>query len=356
MKTLVIGLFVLAGLASTTFAATPGLTKDEVEKLIAATLPACPAPTKVSTEPLTATLGKGIRATIVKVESANPWCNAHALAVATQAKGYFLGSPWILAGMEGTPAEKIRAFAWNRLQDTVEPKVESKPRADGFHAVTLLEKTESGVIRTSGVVDPEGTIYLPAEPRPLGFEAWRDRLEKLKPIVERAPAKGAVAAKVVVYEFSDFQCPSCKRSMDYGEKISKEFGSAVRFARVDFPLMGSHPWAYPAAVMGRAIWKQNPDAFWTYKNEVYENQSSLNVFMLEDFARGFVKDHGLDPARFASDIESRTILDEILNGVGVARGLGIQGTPTFMVDGVVIIPGDDGKLLFDAIRKKVAAK
>ncbi|HVR42418.1 MAG TPA: thioredoxin domain-containing protein [Thermoanaerobaculia bacterium] len=334
--------------------AAPELTKAEIDRITATLLPPCPDPTQVRTEPLGMDLGGGLRATVVRVESENPWCNTQMLALGTRAETYFLGAPWLLGGGTGSTAQKIRQFAWQRMNDTVEARIESAPRKDGLLGATVEQKTEFGIVRLRGAVDPEGTIFIPGELHPLDANLAKNRLDRLGPVVEKAPWRGSRSAAVTVYEFSDFQCPSCKRTRDYATKVISEFGDKVRYVRVDMPLIGSHPWAFPAAVFGRAIWKQNPEAFWEYKNEVYESQEQLNAFTLEDFTRGFVRERGLDLARFDSDVASPTIREEILAGLGASRSLQINATPTFLVDGSQVVPGEDAKNLLEAVRKRIA--
>lgn len=336
-------------------AAAPELLKQEVDRLVERMVPACPDPATVTTRNLPIELGDGLRAAIVRIESQNPWCGNQFLAVASAANTYFIGAPWIFDGMTGSPAEKIRQFAWTRLQDTVEPTLGAL-RKDGFYPVTLDQKTEYGILRTSGLVDRGGTIFLPGELRPLTAALATDRVEKLRPIAERSPWTGSRKASVTVYEFSDFQCPACKRTTALTEKLLSEFGEKIRVVRLDLPLMNSHPWAFPAALMGRAIWKQNPDAFWEFKKQVYDNQESLNTFTLEDFARGFAKEQGLDLSRYDADIASATLRNEILNSLGTARSLQINATPSFLVDGEMVLPGEDGKNLIAAVRARLESK
>lgn len=355
-KVLLILAVVAAGLAQTAAAATPPLVKEEVDRVVASFLPPCPDPVKISSEPLQVTLGSGLRAAVVRVDSQNGWCATQMLALATSTKTYYLGVPWVLSGLTGSPAEKIRQFAWTRLQDTVEAKVAMAPRKDGLLPVVVDEKTEFGTIRTTGVVDAEGTVFIPGDVRPLTADAARARLDALKTVVAKSPAKGPATAKVTVYEFSDFQCPACKRAAEYGEKLTKEFGDKVRFIRIDLPLINAHPWAFPAAVRARAIWKQNPEAFWAFKRELYQSQEQLDAFKVEDFALGFVKANGLDVTRFNADVESTAVRDEILASISASRTIQINGTPTYLVDGTQVIPGEDGKLLLAAIRARLAAK
>lgn len=341
-------------LAASSFAQGTELSRFEVDRLVASYLPACPDPVKVTTEPLEAKLGWGLRASIIRVESENPWCGDQLLGVATRANTYALAMPWVLAASSGTtPEAKIRDFAWTRLQSSVEVSIGTARRADGLVPVTVTEKTEAGPVKIEGVVDPEVTIFLPGSPMKLDADAAAARIEKLAPLLAGAPSRGAANGKVVVYEFSDFQCPACGRASTFADALLAELGESVRYVRVDLPLISSHPWAFPAALMGRAIHQQSPAAFWEFKKAVYESQSDLNAFTIEEFARGFVMTHELDEAKFGEAILSGKLRDEILAAVGAARTLGIGGTPAFFVDGRPVVPGADGKGLIEAARKAI---
>lgn len=328
------------------------LSRFEVDRLVASYLAVCPDPVKVTSEPLQAKLGGGLRASIIRVESENPWCGDQLLGVATRGNTYALAMPWVLAASSGaTPEAKIRDFAWTRLQSSVDVGIGSARRADGLIPVTVTEKTEAGPVKIEGVVDPEVTIFLPGSPVKLEADAAAGRMERLASIVAAAPARGAAGAKAVVYEFSDFQCPACARASGFADALLAELGDRVRYVRIDLPLISSHPWAFPAAVMGRAIYQQSPEAFWEFKKAVYESQSDLNAFTIEEFARGFVVTRELDEAKFGEAIGSQKLRDEILAAVGAARTLGIGGTPTFLVNGRPVVPGEDGKLLIEAAKK-----
>ena len=106
-----------------------------------------------------------------------------------------------------------------------------------------------------------------------------------------------------------------------------------------------HPWAFPAAVAGRAIYRQKPDLFWQYKEQVYANQEKLNTFTIDDFARGFAQDHDLDLKKYDADVSSPELQSAILAGAGTALSNDIRATPTYLVNGTNVDAGTDGKAL-----------
>src|SRR5205085_3969240 len=127
--------------------------------------------------------------------------------------------------------------------------------------------------------------------------------------------------------------------------ILAKYGDQVRYIRYDLPLLTTHPWAFAAALAGRAIYRQDPKAFWEYKKQIYANQDKLTAFTFDDFARGFAEDHSLDLKRYDADLASDEVKTDILNGVGLAFSSDVRATPTYMVNGVYVDPGDEGKAL-----------
>ncbi|HYO75225.1 MAG TPA: thioredoxin domain-containing protein, partial [Thermoanaerobaculia bacterium] len=159
-----------------------------------------------------------------------------------------------------------------------------------------------------------------------------------------SPAKGPANAPVTVIEFSDVQCPSCARAAGYLDPILAKHGDKVRYVRFDLPLSG-HAWAFPAALAGRAIYKQKPELFWEYKKQVYANQSGMNAFMFWDWARAFAEDHELDLAKYDAELNSQETKDLLLRGSGSAFINDIRATPSYMVNGALVSAGDEGKAL-----------
>jgi protein-disulfide isomerase len=165
-----------------------------------------------------------------------------------------------------------------------------------------------------------------------------------------------MTAAVTLVEFSDFQCPSCKHANSYMKKVLQKYGSKVRYLRVDFPIMSHHPWAFGASAAARAIYRQSPQAFWKFKDWVYENQDSLSTFTLDEFAVNFVKDNGLDVARYDRDLISTEVRGQVLSGISLAHDVDVAATPTFMVNGVFVDPGQNGSAMDAYLAQKLAGK
>ncbi|HVT43742.1 MAG TPA: thioredoxin domain-containing protein [Thermoanaerobaculia bacterium] len=347
---------VIIATAIAVWLASPIAARTITDSLIESQLVVCGEKPKLSRQPLPQPLPRGFTGEMILVESAHPGCaGQYAAVISDQADAFYLGGPWFLRSYNGTPTEKIRTFGWERMRQSFEPDVSATPGRNGLLAVKLNYKTEYGPAPIEGWVDPAGTTFFPGEFYRPSDDVGKARTTRLQGVSSTAPTIGPAGAKVWVVEFSDFQCPSCKRSSSFLKPILEKYGTRIRYTRLDLPLTASHPWAFPAAAAGRAIHRQNPELFWKFKETIYEMQSELSIFTLEDLARSFVKDHDLDVARYDRDVASDEIRKEILAGIGTAFTLQVMGTPSFMVNGVLVDAGDEGKNLDAWIAKQLGS-
>jgi len=330
----------------------------QTEKLVRAALPVCPG-MKITRVDLTQKLPAGLQGSVLRLESTRPSCQGqYMMAVAPVSGDYYIGLPWIVGeDVEGKSiGEKLQNFAWKSLQENFTPEFGHERTRNGLIPLTMVETTEHGKVPLQGEVDQEGKIFFLGRFYQSGVDIAAQRLKALAPILANAPAEGAAKPEVTVIEFSDFQCPSCKHASGYLDPIMQKYGSKVRYVRYDVPLLSMHPWAYSAAVAGRAIYRQKPEAFWDYKKQVYANQDKLTTFTFDDFARGFAQDHDLDLKRYDADIASQEVSAEILKGIGTAFSTDVRATPTYMVNGVYVDAGDEGKALEAYVASLLGAK
>ncbi|HEX8617266.1 MAG TPA: thioredoxin domain-containing protein, partial [Thermoanaerobaculia bacterium] len=231
--------------------------------------------------------------TVARVESASPTCDTQLAVVVSPAGNVFIGAPWPIADEEGKSVEeKLKNFAWRNLHENVTATVDPKRTVDGLFRTTIMQTTEHGKMPMDGYIDEDFRMFFFGSFKPMNGDMRAARVKAYEPLLATSPTKGSASAKVTVVEFSDFQCPSCQRAAGYLEPILAKHGEKVRYIRFDLPLSG-HAWAFPAALAGRAIYRQKPELFWEYKKQVYANQSGMNTFMFWDWARGFAEDHDL---------------------------------------------------------------
>jgi protein-disulfide isomerase len=350
------GVKFLLPLALTFAAGVPVFAADvdpKLDRAVRDAIPVCGDVT-VQYQPIGIKLPPRFTGATVQVKSALASCEGQYAGVLSPSGGFFLGNPWPIANEEGkTIEEKVKSFTWRNMHETMSVTVDRTRTPEGLYKVTLHQVTENGKLPMEGLVDPEGTVFFFGTFRPTGTDVRTSRAKVFERYVGHSPTKGAADAPVTIVEFSDFQCPSCQRASGYLDPILAKHGDRVRYVRYDLPLTG-HSWAFGAALAGRAIYRQKPDAFWEYKKQVYANQENLNPFSFWDFARGFAADHELDLKQYDADLASDEIKAELLSGAGSAFTNDIRATPSYMINGALVEAGEGGKSLAAYVEKLLA--
>jgi protein-disulfide isomerase len=134
---------------------------------------------------------------------------------------------------------------------------------------------------------------------------------------------------VVLVEYGDYQCPYCGAAYPIVKRIQKELASRLRFVFRNFPITNAHPQAQWAAETAEAASIQGK--FWTIHDFLYENQRSLGD---EEFFARYEKKIGLDVARVAREVAQHVHVDRIQEDFMSGVRSGVNGTPTFFINGV----------------------
>lgn len=148
------------------------------------------------------------------------------------------------------------------------------------------------------------------------------------PVGERDHSEGPHEASIVLVEYGDYQCPFCGAAYPIVKRIQKELGSGLRFVFRNFPITNAHPFAEWAAETAEAAASQG--RFWQMHDFLYENQR-----LLGDEAP-FKKQEamlGLDVARIGQEVSQRTFLPRIEEDFMSGVRSGVNGTPTFFING-----------------------
>jgi hypothetical protein len=328
----------------------------KVDRVVRDALTVC-GDTKVTYEEMNMKLLPRFTGTLVRVESKHSSCEGQYAAILSPSGGFYLGMPWPISQEEGATAEeKLKNFVWRNMQMNVAPVIDRKKSTDdGLFLVTMNETTENGKMPYEGEIDADGKFFFMGHFRRMGDSIRPQRVKGFEPFFANLPVKGPEGAPVTIVEFSDFECPSCRRAAGYVDPILTKHAGKVRYVRFDLPLT-MHPWAFGAALAGRAVHRQKPELFWEFKKQVYANQDSLTAFTFWDWARGFAEDHQLDLKRYDADLQNVEIRNEILQGAGSALSNEIRATPTYMINGAMVDPGDNGTSLAEYVDQLLAAK
>ena len=150
------------------------------------------------------------------------------------------------------------------------------------------------------------------------------------PLNATMPRTGPKAAKVTIAEFSDFQCPFCKRVEPTVKEILQKYPNDVAIVFINQPLP-FHEHAMEAAQAFQAAHRQGKA--WPMHDKMYDNNTALERANLEKYAQ----DIGLNLAKFKKDIDDPKIKEEIAEQQKLASSVGASGTPTFFINGRQIV-------------------
>jgi protein-disulfide isomerase len=148
------------------------------------------------------------------------------------------------------------------------------------------------------------------------------------------PMRGSATARVTIVEFSDFQCPFCKRLADAIDQLPPEDRKEVRLVFHEFPL-AMHPWAKDAAEVAECAALQSPEAFWKLHDYIFANQQTFKPDTaretIADFAIG---NAGVNRAQFQTCIDKKLSAGPVEVDMDLGNKNTIRATPTFFVNGV----------------------
>lgn len=159
--------------------------------------------------------------------------------------------------------------------------------------------------------------------------------------------QGSKDAPVTLMEYGDYQCPYCGMAHPVVKKLQRRMGEKMCFVFRHFPLTEVHPFAEGAAEAAEAAGEQGK--FWEMHDTLYENQNALAPENLV----GYAKLLRLDVPRFTTELTThayaKRIREDFLSGVRS----GVNGTPTFFINGVRHDEANDFDTLLAAIQARL---
>jgi len=157
-------------------------------------------------------------------------------------------------------------------------------------------------------------------------------LDEMRAISKNDHIRGNPDAPIKIVEYSDFECPFCKRFHDTMKQISAEYGDKVTWVYRHFPLDQLHPKARKEAVASECATELGGnDAFWKYTDRFFELTPSNNNTDIDTILPQIAKEIGLDETRFATCLASGKYDAHIEENVQNAIVTGGNGTPWSIV-------------------------
>ncbi len=148
------------------------------------------------------------------------------------------------------------------------------------------------------------------------------------PVGANDHVQGPAKAPVTMVEYGDYQCPYCGEAYPVVKALQRRLGDKMRFVFRNFPLAESHPHAEHAAEAAEAAGAQGK--FWEMHDLLYENQDALED---EDLVR-YAKALHLDVPRFIKEMEAHAYAERVRADFSSGVRSGVNGTPTFFINGV----------------------
>jgi protein-disulfide isomerase len=167
------------------------------------------------------------------------------------------------------------------------------------------------------------------------------------PVNERDHSQGPGDAAVTLVEYGDYECPHCGRAYPIVKEIQKRLGSRLRFVFRNFPLAELHPHAQHAAEAAEAAAVQGK--FWEMHDVIFEHQRALDDRHLVDYAAVLRIDQERLQRELSSHAYAGRVREDFLSGIRS----GVNGTPTFFINGVRYDDSWDSETLEHALRAAI---
>jgi protein-disulfide isomerase len=145
---------------------------------------------------------------------------------------------------------------------------------------------------------------------------------------DRDHIQGPSDAAVTLVQYGDYECPYCGAAYPIIREVQARMGERLRFVFRNFPITTSHPHAEQAAEAAEAAASQGK--FWPMHDLLYENQKRLRDQDLRAYAEKLGLDVELFDKELAEHVHAERVHEDFLSGVRS----GVNGTPTFYVNGV----------------------
>jgi protein-disulfide isomerase len=166
------------------------------------------------------------------------------------------------------------------------------------------------------------------------------------PVTDKDHSRGPADAPATLVEYGDYECPHCGAAQAVVKQLQRHFADPIRFVFRHFPLTQIHPFAETAAES--AEFAASYRKFWQMHDALYANQGRLDPAVLVELAKMLALPEGelvdaLSDARYTPKVRA--------DFIGGVRS-GVNGTPTFFINGV----RHDGSYDFDTLAEAIASE
>jgi len=164
------------------------------------------------------------------------------------------------------------------------------------------------------------------------------------------PSLGPEDAPITIVEFSDYQCPYCKRWHEQVyQSLLNEYPGQIRFVYRHLPLTSIHPEAFPAAEAAMCAGEQN--AYWQFHDRLFGGDT-----LGSDLYTQYAQELGLDMASFEACVTEHKYQEAVQTDLDFAVDLGARSTPTFFINGLAVVGAQPLDVFKQVIDKELAGE
>ncbi len=165
------------------------------------------------------------------------------------------------------------------------------------------------------------------------------------------PVWGSDEASITIIEFSDYECPYCRRwHVEVWPQIKETYPDQVRLVFRDFPLSTIHANATPAAAAANCAGEQNN--YWEFSELLFGMELGLDKKAYEQYASILE----LELEAFTECLESGDQNDEVMADYEYAANLGVRSTPTFFINGIALVGAQPFEFFQNLIEQELAGE
>lgn len=186
---------------------------------------------------------------------------------------------------------------------------------------------------------------------PAGLPQPTQQVVRYNVPIDDDPIIGAENAPITIIEFSDYECPYCKRWHDeVFVRLLQDYPDEIRIVYRDFPLESIHPNATPAAEAANCANEQG--LYWEFHSALFGGEYGLSREAYIAYATNL----GMDVDSFTTCIDERRYAAEVQADFEYAAGFGIRSTPTFFINGLAIIGAQPYEVFQQVIEQELAGQ
>ncbi len=200
----------------------------------------------------------------------------------------------------------------------------------GLAEVSLVITNQQGASPNRLLISSDGKHAITGEILPFGAKPFDDARAKLERGVN-GPAKGPAKAAVTIVDFSDMQCPHCKKAAPAIEQLLA-LEPAAHFVFQNFPLP-EHNWAEKAADYVDCVGRAGNDAVWKFIQKTFEEQANITEANADEKLKAIATASGANAGEVAACAAKPDTKARVEASIALGKSVGVNSTPTLFING-----------------------